>query len=79
MKIIIMAWDPAIKQFVVYRTVSKEWPGLIVTKTLKNWIWISIDASKESNIYADFKYVSFIKFSFTYQKLRAWENLPHFR
>ena len=36
------------------------------------------DTSKESNFYADFKYISFIKFSFTHQKLRASENLPYF-
>ena len=33
---------------------------------------------KESDFYADFKYISFINFSFTVQKLGAWENLPYF-
>jgi len=66
----------AIKQFVV-TNCSKERPGSIVTKTLKNWILISIATSKESHFYADFKYISFIKFSLTHQKLGAWENLPY--
>ena len=59
---------------------SKERPGSIVTKALKNRILISRVTSQESHCYADFKYVSFIiKFSLTHQKLRAWENLPYFR
>ena len=61
------------------RTVSKERPGSIVTKTLKNGILILTDTSKELDFYADFKYISFINFSSTHQKLRAWENLPYFR
>ena len=65
-----------IKQFVV-TTCSKERSGSIVTKTLKNWILISIATSKESHFKADFKYISFIKFSLSHQKLRAWENLPY--
>jgi hypothetical protein len=52
-------------------TVSKEQPGSIVTKTLKTEILIPIDTSIESEFYADFKYVSFIKFSLTHQKLSA--------
>ena len=59
-----------IKQFVV-TNCSKEWPGSIVTKALKNWILISIATSKELNFNADYKYISFIKFSHTHQKLRA--------
>jgi len=39
---------------------------------------IPIDTSKETDIYIDFKYVSFIKFSLTHQKLSASENLPNF-
>ena len=46
-------------------------PGSIVTKTLKNGILIPIATSKESHFNADFKYISFIKFSLTHQKLRA--------
>jgi len=67
-----------IKQFMV-TNCSKERPGSIVTKTLKNRIFISIATSKELHFNADFKYISFIKFSLTHQKLRAWENLPYFR
>ena len=57
---------------------SKERPGSIVTKTIQNGILIPIATSKESYFNADFKYISFIKFSRTYQKLRAWEVLPYF-
>ena len=39
---------------------------------------ILLDASKESDYYADYKYISFIKFILTYQKLQAQENLPYF-
>ena len=39
---------------------------------------ILIDTSKELAFYADFKYISLIKFSLTHQKLRAQENLPYF-
>jgi len=38
-------------------------------ETIKNGILIPIVTSKESHFNADFKYVSFIKFSFTQQKL----------
>ena len=51
----------------------------MVTETLANGFWISIDTSKESDFNPDFKYISFIKFSPTHQKLRAWENLTDFR
>ena len=66
-----------IKQFVV-TNCSKERPGSIVNGTLKNGILIPIDMSKESDFYADFKHISFIKFSLTHQKLRALETLPCF-
>ena len=59
-----------IKQFVV-TNYSKERPGSIVSKTLKNDILISIATSKESHFNAGFKYISLIKISVTYQKLRA--------
>ena len=59
-----------IKQFVV-TNCSKERPGSIVTKTLKNGILIPIATSKELHFNADFKYTSFIKFSRTHQQLRA--------
>ena len=59
-----------VKQFVV-TNCSKERPGSIETKTLKNGILIPIATSKESHFNADFKYISFIKFSLTHQKLRA--------
>ena len=36
------------------------------------------DTSKELDFYADFKYISFMKFSLCHQKLRALENLPYF-
>ena len=45
-----------IKQFVV-TNCSKERPGSIVTKTLRNWILISIATSKELHFNADFKYI----------------------
>ena len=59
-----------IKQFVV-TNCSEERPGSIVTKTLKNGILIPIVTSKKSHFNADFKYITFIKISLTYQKLRA--------
>ena len=40
---------------------------------------IPIDISKELAYYADSKYIRFIKFSLTHQKLRAWENLSDFQ
>ena len=46
-----------IKQFVV-TNCSKERPGSIVTKTLKNGILIPIATSKELHFNADFKYTS---------------------
>ena len=61
-----------IKQFVV-TNCSKERPGSIVNETLKNGISMLKDISKESDFYADFKYISFIKFSLCHQKLRAWK------
>ena len=51
----------------------------MVTETLENGIFILIDTSKESNFNTDFKYISFIKFNLTHQKLRARENLADFR
>ena len=39
---------------------SKERLGSIVNETLKNGILILIDTSKESDFYANFKYISFI-------------------
>jgi len=59
-----------VKQFAV-KNCSEERPGSIVTKTLKNGILIPKSTSKESHFNTDFKYISFIKFSLTHQKLRA--------
>ena len=59
-----------VKQFVT-TICSKERPGSIVNETLKTGILILKDTSKESDLYADFKYISFIKFSLCHQKLRA--------
>ena len=59
-----------IKQFVVTNS-SKERPGSIVTKNLKNGILTPIATSKELNFNADFKYIGFIKISLTHQKLQA--------
>jgi len=56
----------------------KERPGSIVTKTLNNGILIPIATSKEAHLNADFKYISFIKFRLTHQKIRAVENMPDF-
>ena len=70
--------DSSIKQFVV-TNCGMERPGPIVAKTLKSGILIPIVTSKESNFNADFKYISVINISYTHQKLRAWETLPHFR
>ena len=47
------------KQFVV-TYYSKERPGSIVTKTLKNGILLAIATSKESHFNADFKYTSLV-------------------
>ena len=52
-----------IKQFMV-TNCSKERPGSIVIKTLKYGILIPIVTPKESYFNADFKYISFIKFSY---------------
>jgi hypothetical protein len=51
----------------------------MVTETLENSILIQIDTSKESDFNADFKYITFIKFDPTDQKLGALENLADFR
>ena len=67
-----------IKQSVV-TNCSKERPGSIVIKTLKNGILIPIAISKELYFNADPKYISLIKFSLTYQKLRAREIFTYFR
>ena len=67
-----------IEQFVV-TNCRNEWPGSIVTETLKDRILIPIATSKELQFNADFQYISLIKFSLTHQKLQAWENLPYFR
>ena len=65
--------------YVSYIKQSKERPGSIVTETLKNGILIPVVTLKELHFYASSKYISFIKFNFTHQKLRACENLPYFR
>ena len=57
------------KKFVV--TNCKERPGSIVNETLENGILMLRDTLKELDFYADFKYISFVKFSLTHQKLRA--------
>ena len=46
---------------------SKEQPGSIVNETLKNGILMLKDALKESDFHADFKYISFIKFSIAHR------------
>ena len=43
----------------------------LVNESLKNEILIQIDTSKELDFYADLKYISFIKFNLTHQKLQA--------
>ena len=55
-----------IKEFVV-TNCSKEQPGSIVTKTIKNGILIPIATSKESHFNADFKYIIFTVLVFTVQ------------
>ena len=52
-------------------SLGNEWPGSMVTKTLKSRVLILIVTTKELYFYADFRYVISIKFSLTYQKLRA--------
>ena len=54
---------------------TKERPGSIVTKTLKNGILIPIATSKESHFNADFKYKSFIKFSSYPSKVMSLRNI----
>ena len=49
------------------RTVSRELPGSIVTKTLRNRILTPIDALKELDFHTDFNNTSFIKISPTHQ------------
>jgi len=58
------------KQFVV-TNCSKERPGSILNETLKSWILMLKDASKELDFHVDFKHINFIKFSLCHQKLRA--------
>ena len=60
----------SIKQFVV-TNCSKERLGSIVTETLKNEFLIPIVPSKELDFNTDFKYIRFIKFNLTNQKLQA--------
>jgi hypothetical protein len=43
----------------------------MVTETLENEFLIPIGTSIESNFNADFKYITFVKFSATHQKLGA--------
>ena len=57
-----------IEQFVV-TNCSKEQPGSMVTKALKDRILIPIVKSKELQFNVDFQYISFINFSLTYKKL----------
>ena len=59
-----------IEQFVVTNCI-RERSGSIVNESLKNGILILINTSKELDFHADFKYISFIKFSLTHQKIRA--------
>ena len=56
------SFDVSVKQFVV-TNCSKERPGSIVTKTLKNGIFMTIVTSKESHFNADFKYIYIISLS----------------
>jgi len=62
-------------------TVSKERLGPMITTTLKIRTWIIIDrpTSKELTSYADSKYIRFINFNNTLQKLRVSENSPYFK
>ena len=50
---------------------SKDGPSSIVNESLKNEILVLIDISKELDFYANFKYINFIQFSLTHQKIRA--------
>jgi len=56
-----------------------EQSSSIVTEIFKNRIMILIDTSKESDFFPDFKYLSFIKFILTLEKLQALEYLPCFQ
>ena len=58
------------KQFVA-TNCSKERTGSIVNESLKHGILIIIDTPSESDFYADFKYIRFIKFSLIHQKMQA--------
>ena len=58
--------------------LCKDRRGSIVTETIKSRILISIHIPKEWAYNADPKYVRFIKFSVTHQRLRDCENLPDF-
>ena len=58
------------KQFVV-TNCSKERLGSIVTETLKKRNFETNSYIKELHFNANFKYISFIKFSLSHQKLRA--------
>ena len=66
----LYSYELQIKQFMV-TNCSKEQPSSIVNETLKNGILMLKYTSKESDFHADFKYISFIKFSLCHQKLRA--------
>ena len=50
----------------------------MVIETLENGFLIPIDTSKELDFNAELKYITFIKFSPTHEKLSAWENLGDF-
>ena len=50
-----------------------------VNESLKNGIVISVDISKELACYDDSKYIIFIKFSVTHQRLWVRENLLEFK
>jgi len=50
----------------------------MVTDTLSNRILISKTILKQLAGYADSRYLKFIKFNVTRQKLRAWQYLPDF-
>ena len=70
--VLITSSDPHLGTSMCYsKNCSKERPGSIVTKTLKNGILILIDTSKELDFYDDFKCISSIKFALTHQKLRT--------
>ena len=62
----------------VVTNCSKERPGSIVTKTLKNGILILIHTSTELDFYDDFKYISLVKFTVTYQKVTSLSKFALF-